>query len=199
MEHFFDALPLSLFRSFFNDPGYKEYLENACSFNRKLNEERKMRIPYIDGQTGVAQRHYDNQRSKRERMPPEARMRAGGQHGQILSYPRKSWKKKRYQYLKFFMQPRRSVYDPESEMHVISQIENPSLSGGAPGQAANGEDPAGAAAMMMMSAGGAGGAGGPGAIKDESKNPVRVSFSLSLPLSLPLSIFSLTPHICSLS
>jgi len=47
--------------SFLNDPSYKEYLENAASFNRKLNEERKMRIPYIDGQTGVAQRHYDNQ------------------------------------------------------------------------------------------------------------------------------------------
>ena len=36
--------------SFFNNSGYKEYLENAVAFNRKLNEERKMRIPYIDGQ-----------------------------------------------------------------------------------------------------------------------------------------------------
>ena len=69
--------------SFFNDPGYKEYLENACSFNRKLNEERKMRIPYIDGQTGVAQRHYDNQRSSRERMPPENKVRKGGRQGQV--------------------------------------------------------------------------------------------------------------------
>jgi hypothetical protein len=29
---------------------YKELAENAMSFNRKLNEERKMRIPYVDGQ-----------------------------------------------------------------------------------------------------------------------------------------------------
>ena len=33
---------------------YKELAENAMSFNRKLNEERKMRIPYVDGQVGVA-------------------------------------------------------------------------------------------------------------------------------------------------
>lgn len=55
--------------SFFNDNGYKDYLENAVAFNRKLNEERKMRLPYIDGQTGVAQRHFNSQRHKRERMP----------------------------------------------------------------------------------------------------------------------------------
>ncbi|CAB4068328.1 DPF2 [Lepeophtheirus salmonis] len=50
-------------QKFFDDPSYKEYLENATAFNRKLNEERRMRIPYIDGQTGVAQRHYNSYRS----------------------------------------------------------------------------------------------------------------------------------------
>ena len=38
---------LSGFFRFFDDPGYKEYLESAASFNRKLNEERKMRLPYV--------------------------------------------------------------------------------------------------------------------------------------------------------
>merc|ERR1711936_370726 len=103
---------------FFADSSYKEYLESAVSFNRKLNEERKMRLPYIDSQTGVAQRHYDNERVKRERMP-------GLKQGQIYSYPQKHWRKKRYQYLKFFMKPKRS-FDPDAEMHTISQIENPS-------------------------------------------------------------------------
>ena len=69
--------------SFFASSSYKEYLESATSFNRKLNEERKMRIPYIDGQTGVAQRHYDNQRSRRERMPPKERTQRGGMQGQV--------------------------------------------------------------------------------------------------------------------
>jgi hypothetical protein len=93
-------------------------VENAISFNRKLNEERKMRIPYIDGQTGVAQRHYNSFRDKRERMPPRM-------EGQILAYPQKKWKKNSYQYIRYFMQPKR--FDPDTEMHTISQIENPSL------------------------------------------------------------------------
>ena len=29
---------------------YKELPQNTMSFNRKLNEERKMRIPYVDSQ-----------------------------------------------------------------------------------------------------------------------------------------------------
>ena len=114
------------------------------SFNRKLNEERKMRLPYIDSQTGVAQRHYNSERLKRERMP-------GQKQGQIYSYPQKHWRKKKYQYLKYFMQPKRfdflffkyectpyhsalfilfpSRFDPEAEMHTISQVENPSAQG----------------------------------------------------------------------
>nr|ADD38951.1 Zinc finger protein ubi-d4 [Lepeophtheirus salmonis] len=86
-------------QKFFDDPSYKEYLENATAFNRKLNEERRMRIPYIDGQTGVAQRHYNSYRSSRERMP-------GRREGQILTYPQKPWRKKKFQYLRFFLQPR---------------------------------------------------------------------------------------------
>lgn len=61
-------------------------------------------------------------------MPPRSRYGSSGSHGQILSYPQKQWKKKRYQYLKFFMQPtNRRGFDPDAEMHTISQIENPSL------------------------------------------------------------------------
>merc|ERR1712110_961670 len=107
---------------FFADSSYKEYLESAVSFNRKLNEERKMRLPYIDSQTGVAQRHYNSERLKRERMP-------GQKQGQIYSYPQKHWRKKKYQYLKYFLQPKR--FDPEAEMHTISQVENPSAASSA--------------------------------------------------------------------
>jgi len=102
---------------FFEDSGYREYLESVVSFNRKLNEERQNRLPYIDSQTGVAQRHYNSERNKRERMP-------GMKQGQVYSYPQKQWRKRKYQYLKYFMQPKR--FDPEAEMHTISQVENPS-------------------------------------------------------------------------
>ena len=78
-------------------------------------------------QTGVAQRHYNSARHKRERMPPKS-----SRPGQILSYPQREWKKKRYQYLRFFLQPKAGApFDHDAEMHTISQIENPSLSGGA--------------------------------------------------------------------
>jgi len=103
---------------FVNTGTYKELAESAMSFNRKLNEERKMRIPYIDGQTGVAQKHYDTQRHRRERMP-------GQKEGQIYSYPQKRWRKKRYQYLRYFMLPKHMRFDPDVEMHTISQVENP--------------------------------------------------------------------------
>ena len=43
-----------------------------------------MRLPYIDGQTGVAQRHYNSGRLKRERMPPTS-------HGKVFQYPQKHW------------------------------------------------------------------------------------------------------------
>ena len=37
---------------------YKELAVNTQSFSRKLNEERKMRIPYVDGQVSdMSQEH----------------------------------------------------------------------------------------------------------------------------------------------
>ena len=72
----------------------------------------------ISLQTGVAQRHYNKERHKRERMP-------GMKFGQIYSYPQRNWRKKKYQYLEHFMKPVNQAFEPESEMHTISQIENP--------------------------------------------------------------------------
>jgi hypothetical protein len=49
----------------------------------------------------------------------------GLKFGQIYSYPQKSWRKKKYQYLEHFLKPANEPFEPESEMHTISQIENP--------------------------------------------------------------------------
>jgi len=95
--------------SFLNTPTYKALAENTMSFNRKLNEERRMRIPYIDGQTGVAQKHYDNERRERERMP-------GRSGGQVYTYPQRAWRKRRYQYLQYFMLPRHLRCEPDAEV-----------------------------------------------------------------------------------
>ena len=51
-----------------------------------------MRIPYIDGQTGVAQKHYDNERKERERMP-------GRSGGQVYTYPQVSHKQEQEQHI----------------------------------------------------------------------------------------------------
>jgi len=101
---------------------YKELAVSTQSFSRKLNEERKMRIPYVDGQTGVAQKHYNNSRVSRERMP-------GMRAGQVYSYPQKRWHKKRYQYLQYFMLPRHLRhlrFDP-AERAAAGPAEHPAL------------------------------------------------------------------------
>jgi len=77
---------------------YRDLARNTQSFSRKLNEERKMRLPYVDGQTGVMHKHYNVQRSARERMP--------GGDGQVYTYPQRKWYKKKYQYLQYFMLPK---------------------------------------------------------------------------------------------
>ena len=100
------------------------------SFNRKLNEERKNRLPYIDSQTGMAQGHYNSERNRRERMP-------GKKQGQIYSYPQKQWRKRKYQYLEYFMSKPKFPAE-NSDMHTISQVENPAAAAPSNGLTTNG-------------------------------------------------------------
>lgn len=97
-----------------NDPVYKETVKNTSSFNERLVKERKLRLPFIDAQTGVAQskcpllllpaRLLFNApfplilgdcyiwSNKLDRMP-------GYYSAQLYSYPARRWRKKRRQYL----------------------------------------------------------------------------------------------------
>jgi len=104
---------------FFGTGKYKDLAVNTQSFSRKLNEERKMRIPYVDGQTGVAQKHYNNSRRACERMP-------GTKLGQIYTYPQRRWQKKNYQYLQHFMLPRHLRYQAEERARMAAE-EHPSM------------------------------------------------------------------------
>lgn len=62
--------------------------------------------------------------AKRQRLP-------GLLPGQIYSYPRARWRKKRRQYLtlhsRAFARAADSMLDGEGDMHNISQVENPAL------------------------------------------------------------------------
>ncbi|GLG95913.1 Zinc finger protein DPF3 [Gryllus bimaculatus] len=104
--------------SFFSDPAYREAIENSANYNTRLCIERRLRMPFLDSQTGVAQNHSNLFMTPRQRIP-------GLVEGQIYTYPSKRWRKKRRQYLMNFMQPRRKELDPESDMHTISTVENP--------------------------------------------------------------------------
>ena len=67
---------------------YKEALENAASFNTRLMNERKMRLPFLDSHTGIAQNNSYLWMQKRHRGP-------GLEAGQIYTYPARRWRKKR--------------------------------------------------------------------------------------------------------
>ncbi|XP_065343506.1 zinc finger protein DPF3-like isoform X4 [Cloeon dipterum] len=108
----------SKLESFLNDPAYKEAIENSATYNTRLCMERRMRMPFLDSQTGVAQNHSNLFWSSRQRLP-------GLNEGQIYSYPSKRWRKKRRQYLMNWMQPRRKEAENDLDLHTISTVENP--------------------------------------------------------------------------
>lgn len=80
--------------SFFNDAAYREAIENSANFNTRLCVERRLRMPFLDPQTGVAQNHCSLFMSKHQRMP-------GVREGQLYTYPAARWRKARRQYLSY--------------------------------------------------------------------------------------------------
>ncbi|XP_050451674.1 zinc finger protein ubi-d4 A isoform X2 [Cataglyphis hispanica] len=91
---------LTKIESFLNDTAYREAIENSSNYNSRLCRERRLRMPFLDSQTGVAQNHSALFMSSRERLP-------GLLHGQIYTYPSKRWRKKRRQYLMHYLHPKR--------------------------------------------------------------------------------------------
>ncbi|XP_044017035.1 zinc finger protein DPF3 isoform X2 [Aphidius gifuensis] len=91
---------LNKIESFLNDTAYREAIENSSTYNTRLCRERRLRMPFLDSQTGVAQNHSNLFMSSRERLP-------GLLHGQIYTYPSKRWRKKRRQYLMHYLHPKR--------------------------------------------------------------------------------------------
>ncbi|XP_029176431.1 zinc finger protein DPF3 isoform X2 [Nylanderia fulva] len=91
---------LSKIESFLNDTAYREAIENSSNYNSRLCRERRLRMPFLDSQTGVAQNHSALFMSSRERLP-------GLLNGQIYTYPSKRWRKKRRQYLMHYLHPKR--------------------------------------------------------------------------------------------
>uniref|UniRef100_A0A1S4L2G6 Requim, req/dpf2, putative n=1 Tax=Ixodes scapularis TaxID=6945 RepID=A0A1S4L2G6_IXOSC len=74
------------------DPAYKDAMESSSSANTRLVVERRLRLPFLDAQTGVAQSDCALWMPRWQRMP-------GHGDGQLYSYPARRWRKKRRQYL----------------------------------------------------------------------------------------------------
>lgn len=79
------AANLERIERFMNASIYKQNLEYSSNYNTQLTTERRLRLPFFDQQTGVAQNHSTLFMNKRNRMP-------GFKAGQIYSYPGKSHK-----------------------------------------------------------------------------------------------------------
>ncbi|XP_058460114.1 zinc finger protein DPF3 [Malaya genurostris] len=90
--HEINIQSLEKIENFFNDSAYKEVIENSETFNTRLCIERRLRMPFLDPQTGVAQYHSTLFMKARQRIP-------GLKEGQVYSYPASRWRKSRRQYL----------------------------------------------------------------------------------------------------
>ena len=136
MELTVDQENVKKMEMFLNSEDYKDLAKTTQAFSRKLNDERKGRLPYIDGQTGIAMKN-TCERGRGERLP-------GKREGQVYSYPEKRWRKKTYQYLKYFNIPNiphgqtvlSSSWPPPAPNHMLangwSQVATPGRLAGWP-------------------------------------------------------------------
>lgn len=99
---------LSKIETFLNDTAYRELCESSETYNTRLQLERRLRMPFLDQQTGVAQTHCALFMKRRQRMP-------GLREGQIYTYPSAKWRKSKRQYLLHHHRPFRMVREPDSD------------------------------------------------------------------------------------
>lgn len=90
--HIVNTPNLERIENFLKDATYRETIEFSANFNTRLCIERRLRLPFLDPQTGIAQNHSNLFMDKRQRMP-------GFRQGQIYTYPAARWRKSRRQYL----------------------------------------------------------------------------------------------------
>lgn len=87
-EMSFNTKSIENIEKLLNDSAYRELIQISANFNTKMRMERKMRAPFLDPQTGVAQRHSNLFMKKTQRIP-------GMREGQIYTYPSVRWRNKK--------------------------------------------------------------------------------------------------------
>lgn len=109
---------LEKIESYFNTSSYRESLEISATFNSRLSMERRHRLPFLDPQTGVAQRHCNLYMKAKQRLP-------GLRSGQMYSFPATRWRKPKRQYLANMMTDIESVIAQQTQIipgsnHIIA-------------------------------------------------------------------------------
>lgn len=115
---------LNKIENFFKGVSYRETIEFSANFNTRLCLERRLRLPFFDPQTRVAQSHSHLFMDKGQRMP-------GFRQGQIYTYPSTRWRKSRRQYLnKMYRFPDRpfQALRKEHESHSVIGTASPIVS-----------------------------------------------------------------------
>jgi len=106
-------------QSALHDSAYRDAVENSASFNTRMSLEKRMRLPFLDAQTGVAQNHCHLWMQPRHRMP-------GLTTDQVYTYPAKVWRKKRRSYLVTYAQPSRKkevvIQEPDVEIPLPVEV-----------------------------------------------------------------------------
>lgn len=124
----FNLPNISKIEKLLNDSSYRESIEISANFNTRLCLERKLRMPFLDPQTGVAQNHSNLFMKKSQRMP-------GLREGQIYTYPMTNrWRKSKRQYLTKMQYSRpfsNFKYRPDTTTHspipIVAATAHPSL------------------------------------------------------------------------
>ncbi|XP_058836175.1 zinc finger protein DPF3 [Topomyia yanbarensis] len=115
--HEINIQSLEKIENFLNNSAYKEVIENSETFNTRLCIERRLRMPFLDPQTGVAQYHSTLFMKARQRIP-------GLKDGQVYSYPASRWRKSRRQYLLQKQQPPFPTYTHRPFGHLQSTYDS---------------------------------------------------------------------------
>lgn len=55
LKKLFYLTKVNFYFSFLNDSSYREAIENSANYNTRLCIERRLRMPFLDSQTGNAQ------------------------------------------------------------------------------------------------------------------------------------------------
>lgn len=109
---------------------YLDIIQDAKSFNKSLSAERKLRLPFIDTQTGVAQNDCLLWRPANERqsiLPSTINKTTttdGRVSGTLYTYPAIRWKKRRREYLMRSGMPCTERRASSSNTHIHNQLHN---------------------------------------------------------------------------